>query len=1139
MADVFSIRGLIELAGAAAANQELDELSGHAAGAGQSLESAGKKSEALAGVLDMLGGAVVKVGTFITASVTAPLAGLITGAAHATVNWIKLVEGFNVTAEAMLGSKEAANDLYQDIYSIGKASIYSREALLPAAKQLVGLGVSADETTRWIQAATDAVSAFGGSGEDIQQITNAFATAHTQGKMTMLTVRQMANSGVNALQILGNQYGVTREEMQEMISKGAVPADEAINLLTKGMEEGTDGVNGLTKALEGMSAKMQGKTLSGAFATLRNAVRTFNTDLMGMDPTMRSTDERYAESQQRIGQLTVVILKLAEIVKLLPKIFAPVTDAVGKVLDKLVGSNVVWNEATGEWENAGGILQRIIDYLTELDPEAAAELGRKILILAGTGPALLILGKAIQGVANGIKTYNKLAGYVRKLTTAKVEKATAETADATATDASNAANSKSPNLLTKAANATKAAIAKFTKASAETADAAATDVSTAANGKAPNLISKIAGIAGAAGAKLAKAGAETADAVATGTNNIVNSKIPNLIAKAAGIAAVAGAKLAKAAAETVDTVATGANTIASGIHTVAIRLNNSALAAGVRSLIAYSAAHKVAMLTMLGVIGLFVGMHFALKQFDGDAEAMAAAIEAWADKITAKIEAFSAALPGIIESIMPKITTAVTAIVTAVATALPVLIQAALGAIIMLIASLVQLLPPIIQAVSSAFITIAQSLVTLLPPIIDALIKTIAQLLPALVDTFVQLFLSIVSMVATLAPVLIDAFLQVFMSLVQVLDQILPPLIDAFVQLITALAEMIVVVIPTLIEAFITILMAVVNALPIIIPALINACVQIFSALVAALPQIIAALIAAIPQIVTAIYNGFVEAWPAIKQAFIDLWESIKATALILWEEIKEKLLGVVVVIQAALAEKWEAIKAKVVEVWDKVKTAIMTPIEAAKEKVAAVVDAVKSKITSVFDSIKEKATTVWNGIKAAITSPIETARDVVKGIIDAIKGFFNFSISWPKIPLPHFGVTPKGWSVGDLLKGKLPKLAIDWYAEGGILEQPTIFAAQGNRLMGGGEAGAEAITPIDTLRGYVREEVTAAMSGSNERLATLMAELVELTREYLPQAGSGDVLIDGDVLVGSIAPRVDRSLSDRGRAATRGFATA
>ncbi len=56
----------------------------------------------------------------------------------------------------------------------------------------------------------------------------------------------------------------------------------------------------------------------------------------------------------------------------------------------------------------------------------------------------------------------------------------------------------------------------------------------------------------------------------------------------------------------------------------------------------------------------------------------------------------------------------------------------------------------------------------------------------------------------------------------------------------------------------------------------------------------------------------------------------------------------------------------------------------------------------------------------------MEAAKNFVRGIIDTIKGFFSFSIRWPKIPLPHFSISPKGWTAGDLLKCKIPSLGID-----------------------------------------------------------------------------------------------------------------
>lgn len=96
----------------------------------------------------------------------------------------------------------------------------------------------------------------------------------------------------------------------------------------------------------------------------------------------------------------------------------------------------------------------------------------------------------------------------------------------------------------------------------------------------------------------------------------------------------------------------------------------------------------------------------------------------------------------------------------------------------------------------------------------------------------------------------------------------------------------------------------------------------------------------------------------------------------------------------------------------------------------------------------------IFGRVKEVLTHPFETAKNVIKGIVDKIKGFFGFSVKSPKIPLPHFSISPAGWKIGDLLDGKIPKLSIKWYAQGGIMTQPTLFA--------GGEAGQEAILPLD-----------------------------------------------------------------------------
>lgn len=210
----------------------------------------------------------------------------------------------------------------------------------------------------------------------------------------------------------------------------------------------------------------------------------------------------------------------------------------------------------------------------------------------------------------------------------------------------------------------------------------------------------------------------------------------------------------------------------------------------------------------------------------------------------------------------------------------------------------------------------------------------------------------------------------------------------------------------------------------------------------------------------------------------------------------------------------WEDVKATAVGAWEGIKAAA----------------------SSVWGSIKATASSVWNGIKAAIVTPINAARDKVKSVIEAIKGFFSFQIKWPKIPMPHFSVSPSGWQIGDLLKGSIPRLGIQWYAKGGILTRPTLFGVDSasGKLMAGGEAGREAVAPIDTLTGYVRDAVRAETSAATERMETL----VDMLADFLPRVIAGmerPITLDTGALVSGIGSAMDSELGNINRMKGRG----
>ena len=110
---------------------------------------------------------------------------------------------------------------------------------------------------------------------------------------------------------------------------------------------------------------------------------------------------------------------------------------------------------------------------------------------------------------------------------------------------------------------------------------------------------------------------------------------------------------------------------------------------------------------------------------------------------------------------------------------------------------------------------------------------------------------------------------------------------------------------------------------------------------------------------------------------------------------------------------------------------------------------------------IKSVGSGIWNGVSGVVEkvkSFVDKVLSPIKGLVDKIKGYFPINIGkiLSGIKLPHFSVSGGSapWGIGG--KGSMPKFSVSWYAKGGILTEPTLFGA--------GEAGDEAILPLDTF---------------------------------------------------------------------------
>lgn len=156
----------------------------------------------------------------------------------------------------------------------------------------------------------------------------------------------------------------------------------------------------------------------------------------------------------------------------------------------------------------------------------------------------------------------------------------------------------------------------------------------------------------------------------------------------------------------------------------------------------------------------------------------------------------------------------------------------------------------------------------------------------------------------------------------------------------------------------------------------------------------------------------------------------------------------------------WDEIKVAAAEDWGEIQSILGT----AGSKIRTQWNSDVNDLKGIWNSAKSTASDVWGGI----TGTIEKAKNTISGYISSIQGFFDgldFSLPEIKIPsLPTFSISGE-WDLsltdGDGLSA--PKVGVTWNADGAIFTKPTIFSTD-QGFQGVGEAGAEAVLPIDRL---------------------------------------------------------------------------
>lgn len=296
--------------------------------------------------------------------------------------------------------------------------------------------------------------------------------------------------------------------------------------------------------------------------------------------------------------------------------------------------------------------------------------------------------------------------------------------------------------------------------------------------------------------------------------------------------------------------------------------------------------------------------------------------------------------------------------------------------------------------------------------------------------------------------------------------------------------------------------------------------------------NIISTVMSAIASFISSNMNVIQGVWSTV-------WGAVSGVASTIWGAIQtiistalNVIQGIIQTVTAIMSGDWEGalngIMSIASSIWNGISSLISGIINGIASTISSVLSGISSTVSSILGNISGFFSDKFGAIGDTVSSVIDTAKNVVSGGLDAIAGFFKgLHIEFPKIKLPHFSISGSF----SLMPPSVPSIGIEWYAKGGILEEPTAFGMNGGNVMVGGEAGPEAVAPLGDLLGYMLDALDARYGQADT------GSLVDAIEALADRVIS--IEIDGRQLARATASENDRASGSRQRLTNRGVSLA
>ena len=200
----------------------------------------------------------------------------IRNASDAVWDFSQKLEYAKVAYSNLFGDTALADEFINVLKDFAATTPFSFQESEAAAKRLLAYGIQY-KNVMYVMQGVLAASSMQGNPQVIESVSRAIGQIYTKGRLMNEEMRQLAEAGIPAYEILQEKLGLTNKQLQNLGKEG-IPASKAINALVDGMNERFGGVVAASsKTLKGIISNIKDNAtmlVSGAFEPLITYIKS-------------------------------------------------------------------------------------------------------------------------------------------------------------------------------------------------------------------------------------------------------------------------------------------------------------------------------------------------------------------------------------------------------------------------------------------------------------------------------------------------------------------------------------------------------------------------------------------------------------------------------------------------------------------------------------------------------------------------------------------------------------------------------------------------------------------------------------------------------------------------------------------------